>query len=496
MRRMLIGSCAVIAISAAIWWSFRVDEPAMQPVPQTKTSAPITVSAFTLDFGLVPVDGEVLRRLVLRNNGTERMTAALSINGKGISIAGEHELTLEPGTPQRVAIKANPQGPGRLAGELTIAFGGDHEPLVVALAGEAGSKRTGRGGVARNRRSPASDPAGTERGEREQPATDSAIAMARPDGRGESVGRRSAGGGASQTTPGSATVTPASGATVAPIVSGGGAAKPGRTRATADLAPFDPATAVPIVAIAAPPLTVRPSTPISPEEAATATPLHPATPVDDAAEAEQELVEEFGDGDEDPFDPFADDDAGRDDDDGDDDGRGDRNKDPFTTPEFVIAGSSRVSLAGSSAGFYPQQIPVLGADLGGPVLLTSSIGFPMVSLAFGETMQFLPAGPVSGEFNAASNQVLLRVPVFAVDSDGHQALINLELTTGTAFGRTDEGIVVSATGFPRDPQSGMLKLVDIKQIPRGSSNSVEGHPVAVEIWAQLTFGTSIAGGIR
>jgi len=500
--RLLVGLAAAIVVSAAVLVAVRIDDGATPESPAPP--APITVSTRTLDFGVVPVDGEVVRRLVLRNDGTERVEAVLSVNARGISIAGERELTLEPGMPYLVAVKASPAQPGRLAGELTIALGGHHEKLVVALAGEGASAEPG--GVAANRGARAREAGRSpQTGHERAPAADSEIVIARqfPRARPEAAPQRSVpgavGGGAGPAV--GATSGEAGGTTgsASGVPDSGGDGPSPRIRVVPDLVPFDPATAAPIVAVAEPPRTIPVSERISPEEAATATPIHPKAPLDDAANAREDLFEDPVD---DPFDGDAVDDDGVDRDGAETDGgRGGRGSaddaddpDPFTRPMIEISHVSTMTLLGSSVGFYPQQIDVLGADLGGPVQLVGTIVFPHVSLAFGESMVFQPGGPVSGTFDAGSRHVSLVVPLLAVDSDNRAAPLNLKLTTGTAFGRTEEGNVVSLSGAPRDPGSGLLKLVAIEQIPRGSQSSVEGHAVTVEIVARLTFGTSIAGG--
>ena len=135
----------------------------------------------------------------------------------------------------------------------------------------------------------------------------------------------------------------------------------------------------------------------------------------------------------------------------------------------------------------PQGVRVLGANAGGAIQLAELIQFPIVPLAFGESMLISQAGAGSGVFDASTGTVRLQLPLVIVDSDGNAAPLLVELTTGTSYGRNDAGIVVSLSGSPRMPDSGWLKLVGLQKIPVGYRNGAEDNLMTFEILGQLSF---------
>ncbi len=160
------------------------------------------------------------------------------------------------------------------------------------------------------------------------------------------------------------------------------------------------------------------------------------------------------------------------------------------TPKLTISSASILRLLGSTSAFYPQEIGIIGSAAGGPVTLNGSIEFPQLGLAFGESMIFTPTGPITGVWDSGTGQVDLQVPVNAIDSDGDAAPLVLNLTTGVAYGRNQSGVVISAAGTPRMPDSQILKLVAIAQIPVGYHNGAEQRLVTLEVLASMTFGSS------
>jgi hypothetical protein len=143
---------------------------------------------------------------------------------------------------------------------------------------------------------------------------------------------------------------------------------------------------------------------------------------------------------------------------------------------------------GHTATFYPQQIPILGNQSGGPIGLTGRVEFPQVPLAFGESMLFTQLTATSGAFDPLTGTVTLQVQLQAVDADGDAAPLMLNLTTGTAVNRGPSGLVVALTGTPRVPESGVLRLVAIEKIPSGYKNGAEEQLAVFEILASLSFG--------
>jgi hypothetical protein len=396
------------------------------------------------------------------------------------------ELLLAPGASALVSVIANSERPGVLEDELRIALEDSAgEPLAIALHGRVeevvayrgpGDLRGGSGDP--QRRSSAQGPNAADV----------------PSGPGAMRGPSASG---SQHPASPSTRTPGGDpATVAAPRSAGGApiratgeVDPARVidvdgqreRAGALVLPYSPGSSSPIVDLSERPAPVPDK--ISAEEAERASPLPEQSP--DVEGGEQETADDLADPDVDPFD---DDDsrADRDDADADDDTEP---EDPEPAqPILVISGSSSVTLLGTTARFYPQQVGVVGGG-GGPFQLIEPIRFPMVPFAFGESMMLAQSGAVSGSFNALAGQVDLIVPMAAVDSDGDAAPMVVSLTTGTAVGRNDDGVVVSLTGSPRDPASGVLKLVALHPIPVGFQNGAEQHLVAIEVLAVLNFGT-------
>ena len=107
-------------------------------------------------------------------------------------------------------------------------------------------------------------------------------------------------------------------------------------------------------------------------------------------------------------------------------------------------------------------------------------------------MLFAQLAGVSGGWDSMTGNVQLQMPIQAVDADGDAAPMQLVLTTGTAMERNESGNVVAISGSPRNPGSGLLRLVGIAKIPTGFKNGGEEHLVVFEILASLTFGTSIS----
>jgi hypothetical protein len=171
----------------------------------------------------------------------------------------------------------------------------------------------------------------------------------------------------------------------------------------------------------------------------------------------------------------------------------DRNRDRQTqeTPTLTIWSSSMIRLGGSSNTFYPQRVPLAGAASGGPFTLSTAITFPIVPSAFGESMQFRQTGLAAGSFDPATGQVMLQVPLNAVDADADAAPLPIQLTTGTSVARSESGQVVSLTGRGRGAD-GSFTLVALQKIPSGYGNGFEEHLVAFEVQGQLNFPTSLS----
>jgi hypothetical protein len=244
--------------------------------------------------------------------------------------------------------------------------------------------------------------------------------------------------------------------------------------------PHDPATAVPFRSLA------ERNVPLDPEigeaEAAEAGRLPSTIPGAGEDGLPTTLPEDLGGDDGDLFDDDTDKDPSKNPAD---------DHDPFDSPALRISGMSTVRLLGAVATFYPQELPVLGSDGGGAFALASPLEFPHVPLAFGESMVFAQAGDPSGGFDAMTGEVLLQLPIQAIDSDGDAAPIVVHFTTSTVVARNESGVVVSLSGTPRVPNSGMLRMVAIEKIPPGFRNGAEQRLVVFEILASLTFSPTL-----
>jgi len=476
----LVGVGGILFFTADIFKTVTSD-------PEPASGVSVTISSNLLDFGLIPMHGAVARKLILRNDGAEPVEASINTKGSIYSVSPER-LTLQPGEPALVTVTAKPEEPGNLAGELFIQLG-DAGSLVVALQGQAregllasnlaGSGRgafeaggiDGAPSAAENRRvrtssdrgqfDSRSDPARSESAGRDSAGSESG------DDAASKSGNREQGGSADSAT--------------------GKERRRNNSKDDSDSARFG---GVRVVDITEEPL--PPPREISEAEKERARSLPEKTP---DAEDLDELPEELPPDDE-PFDRESDD---LNPDDSDERGRREEEEDEndrFTQPLLAVSGASTVGLIGHFNYFYPQELGVIGADMGGPLTLVQPIQFPAIPVAFGETLRFAQMGGIAGSFDPSSGQVNLELTLAAIDGDGGTAPMALFLTTGTTYARNEAGIVVSMTGSPRMPDTGVLKLAGIQTIPLGYNHSAEGHMVTVEILAQLTFGTQASPGGR
>lgn len=168
-------------------------------------------------------------------------------------------------------------------------------------------------------------------------------------------------------------------------------------------------------------------------------------------------------------------------------------EEPFASATLRISDVSTVRLAGSTVDFSSQEIGIIGSNQGGRLVLAQPIGFPQVALAFGESMAITQVDPPSGEFDASTGMVTLSVALEVTDSEGDSAPVVMTLTTATAMGLNQAGDTVSITGSPRDPATGLVRLVGLEQIPVGFDNGGEGSLLTVEIVASLEFGSAVDG---
>jgi hypothetical protein len=479
----LLMSAAVLAVTLGLAFRLGVFDSVGRAEDEPWT---IAVSSKRLDFGRVPINGSVVRQLVVRNDGPQPVRAQILVDGKSYRVSPDN-LILHPGVSSRISVVAEADAPGSLTDSLRIQLEDDPSSLVIALDGEATDDPAPQA---------APDPGSLPLHVEIQPDTVDEVArelVARAQRTGDAPGRvapqfhadasRGAGPGDAD---GARTLVavPNGSSRIEPVPGGADPGDAGevsvedrssRTLGGLTVLPYDPATAAPFRSLAESPAATGQE--ITSNDAAGANEIHSRIP--DAGEDGLPTTP--------PGDLGGDDDLFDDDLFDDDDKKPGEEPDPYQAPAFRISGLSTVRLLGAVASFYPQALPVAGSDAGGPFAVNGSFEFPQVPLAFGESMVFAQAGNPTGGFDALTGQVILQLPVQAVDSDGDAAPIVLNLTTATVVTRNESGVVVSITGSPRVSDTGMLRLVAIEKIPAGFDNGAEQHLIVVEMLASLTF---------
>ncbi len=489
LRPMLIVLFAVAGAMALAWAGgiFRGDLGQREPGPREHPS--IVISSHRLDFGVISLNKSVVRQLVLHNESAHPVRARLSVEDSSYSLSPDH-LTLQAGASARVSVAAKPSKPGVFRHELRIVLDTDDaEPLMVALQGRVeeglpdeqsaqASKRPDLPSGQIALQVPASGsgrdiPEGLDRGVilssegRDATPEPTAIAMvvsdpgvvftgdpvllSAPD---DAAGEAELAGEKALDTDTRATA------------GGGEVPRDGRLRPgslAVNFIPIDPAPGAPIGDFDEPSAAIP--TEISDEEAAAAERLPSQIPEDEDPDALPEDLEH----EEDPWD-----------------------SEPTVSPTLSISNLSSLMLLGSGSRFSTQQVSVQGTNQGGPISLQGFMEFPLVLLAFGESMLFSQSAMAAGSFESVTGEVNLQLPVVAIDSDGNAAPMVISLTTGTTIARNSTGAVVSLTGNPRIAGSGLLKMVGIGKIPTGFRNGAEDHIVFIEIIGTLNFGASIS----
>ncbi|MFQ5767234.1 MAG: hypothetical protein ACE5ID_04545 [Acidobacteriota bacterium] len=477
----LVGGLAVLSLVLFYQTASEALAPSVRPVVR------LALSSTQLDFGEVVVHHKVIRHLVLRNEGDVGVQVRLEVDGEAFDISPA-SVYLDPAQRIQIRITAAPAAPGNLRNQLQIVPDTERQKaMVVTLAGSArrlASSATSRQDaaevVARVSREDTGSPHGSLLGSRTSPRLVD-------DAGAEPRGRWAVG---AEPPVQAVLVVAGAAAGQAPAGSPAGDLKAG-SRKTAhkqkDGSPGaqdqDPSGPVPrqVSSLSLGRITlgeldnsrpalemVQPVAPIpreiTPEEEAEA---HPLTGERGRRDLPDTLPDDLQ-GDDDPL-----------------------NRDPIVSPTLTISALSRLTLLGSTAHFYPHQVAVNGTNLGGPTSLMQPIQFPLVPLGMGESVLFNQTGIAAGTFDAGTGQVTLNLPLQVVDSEGDAAPLEMQVTTGTVFARNESGLVVSLTGAPRQPGSGLVHLVGIGKIPPGYGNSAENQPVYLEILATMTFGTSI-----
>lgn len=406
--------------------------------------AGLQVSSDHLDFGEFDPGITVSRALRLRNDGASPIT--LRIEGSDPFVVTPPTLTVPAGEVSLVTVTASPKRPGSIREELRIfQEGASHRPLVVLLQGNA----RGGNGVASS--APGAAPAEGTPGSRPE-GSDVASARLASGDEGRVGGASPSGAGAQA--PGTVSISrstaePTEGSDGAPSASG------------------PQVTAVP-PGVAVVPFGGSGPTPRSMAEAA------PNVP-GDAADGETPVPVPRNPRNPRTLEPKEPEDP---------------DKPPPTAPALVVSPASTVSLMGTTNRFYPQQVGVFGSESGGSFSLASSLQWPKIPLAFGQSMLIMQTGASVGTYDRSSGQVSIAVSLSATDSNGNAAPIPMTLTTGTVVNRNSSGVLISVTGQPRAGNSGELRLVGIAKIPRGFKNQAEEQLVIVDLSASLGFGSS------
>ena len=490
---MIIVSLAAVSLAVGAAYSLGIFS---QPEPETREPLQITLSSDRLDFGDLNLSDIATRQLILRNDGDRPLTVEILVSDPDLRVSPQ-QLILHPGVGSRVVVELVGNRPGSLEDQLRVVVDeSDEAPLVVALAGRVWRDAAERPVPAMQepirtaeRRQPQPSYSAKNELRREErqaeldnasgavPEADSAKVVADAS-RSRRGGVSLSVGGGTAANVSSASRRPASSGSNPPRSDSPSPSTSDRGKSMVRVTQYDPATSTPIRSLAERPPMIPDQ--ISDEEASKAKKIPSKTPTGaDGDDLPDRLPDE----------PAIDDDDSRD----RDLNKREDDNDPFVTPTLTISGQSTVRILGGSAQFYPQAINVVGTDMGGPIGLMAQLEFPIVSLAFGESMLFAQVGAgISGGWDSMTGNVQLQVPLQAVDADGDAAPMQLVLTTGTAMERNESGNVVAISGTPRNPGSGLLRLVGIVKIPVGYKNGGEDHLAVFEILASLTFGTSIS----
>jgi hypothetical protein len=473
----LIVSAATLAVVLGLAYSMR-----WLGGPASEYRLPIALSADTIDFGRVPLNGSVVRQLVVRNDSPQPVRARISVDGASYSVDPQ-ELILHPGVSSRISVAVTAKRPGRMEDELRIQFDDDEAlPVVVGLSGEADTPLPpGVGGFEQQRAAAARDSAPAGEGHAGAvPDYDASASTSGSNATPVLVAEATTGPGSGE--PGAATLrramtTPAAVAGRAARNTGdasaGGETVPDpspRTRSV-QVMPYNPAVPFQGVADVVP-------VPAGGAPAGNANEIPSRIPGAEENGLPEDVPEDLA-GEDSPFDDVFDD---------DDDPQ--PSEPELNVPALKISALSTVRLLGAAATFYPQDIPVLGGTIGGALGLGQVVQFPQVPLAFGESMVFAATSAGMGSFDSGSGSVQIQVPVQAVDADGDAAPMTLNLTTGTVSALNESGQLVTISGTPRASANGVLRLVAIEKIPVGYKNGAEEHLAVFEILASLNFGTS------
>ncbi len=90
-----------------------------------------------VEFGTLPVGGEVFREAELRNGGERDLRLGLSIEGDSFRIDGERDLLVEPGRVARVRVGFRPQAGGNYEGRLVVRANSSNPDAEITLRGAA-----------------------------------------------------------------------------------------------------------------------------------------------------------------------------------------------------------------------------------------------------------------------------------------------------------------------------------------------------------------------
>lgn len=435
----------------------------------------ISLSSQLLDFGLIPINGNARRMLIVRNDGVEPMHARFAVDDASVYSVEPESLILHPGVGARVAVQVRAKRAGRLHDNLRITVEGRPDaPLLVSLDGQAHAAAAGDdAGLAplssrdREARTGFKSPWKRGGGSTDHAASDAAALPYSAEG-GATAGNPS-------TAPRSE-IARAAVRTDAREVSGSEGELPrgsvfSRVSSKRAVREFDPNDAAPVASFDDRPAAISGS--VTAAEADNASRVSSRVPGGNSGNLPETLP----------------------DDENTPPGMRDRDRqspeDPVRSPTFTIDSRSNVRVLGSFNTFYPQQIAVAGSPSGGSLNLTQEIAFPQVTLSFGEFVGFRQTGPAVGLFDAASGTVRIQVPMVAIDFDGDAAPLPLELTTGSVMARDDAGVVLSMTGSPRVPGTGLVHLVGIQKIPSLFNHGAEEQLVFFDILARLDLGTPL-----
>ena len=105
--------------------------------PAADESHQLSINPSDISFGNVPINGQSVQTVTLRNIGTAAVTVSqASINGTVFSVSGiSLPVNLPAGQSTNFFVKFSPQTAGRVAGSMSVVSNASNSPMAIALTG-------------------------------------------------------------------------------------------------------------------------------------------------------------------------------------------------------------------------------------------------------------------------------------------------------------------------------------------------------------------------